>query len=105
MPEFIVVLTTCKNEDEAGNVARSLVEKKLAACCNILKGARSIYLWDGKLQDENEALMVIKTKRTLFHALEAEIKSLHSYTTPEIIALPVMAGSDAFLHWFEHSTL
>jgi periplasmic divalent cation tolerance protein len=105
MQEFIVVLTTCKDEDEAARIARVLVEKKLAACCNILKGARSIYVWEGKLQDENEALVLVKTRRSLFHALESEIRSLHSYSNPEIVALPIVAGSDAYLHWVEQSTL
>jgi periplasmic divalent cation tolerance protein len=104
MKEFIVVLVTAKDENEAARIATALVEKKLAACCNITKDARSIYCWEGKLQDEHEALMIIKTRRELFSALEAEVKRLHSYSTPEIIALPVVAGSDAYLNWVEKST-
>jgi periplasmic divalent cation tolerance protein len=105
MKECIVVLVATQNEDEAARIATALVAKKLAACCNIIKGARSIYSWKGAVHDEHEALMFIKTRRELFSALEAEVKRLHSYSTPEIIALPVVAGSDAYLSWVEKSTI
>ena len=104
MKECIVVLVAAKDEDEAARIAAALVEKKLAACCNIIKGARSIYRWEGAVHDEHEALMFIKTRRELFSALEVEVKRLHSYKTPEIIALPIVAGSDAYLSWVEKST-
>ncbi len=104
MEECIAVLVAAKDEDEAARIAVGLVHKKLAACCNIIKGARSIYRWEGAVHDEHEALMVIKTRRELFSALEAEVKRLHSYSTPEIIALPIIAGSDAYLTWIEKST-
>jgi periplasmic divalent cation tolerance protein len=105
MQECIVVLVAAKDEDEAARIAAALVEKKLAACCNIIKGARSIYRWEGAVHDEHEALLFIKTRRELFASLEAEVKLLHSYSTPEIIALPVVAGSDAYLSWVEKSTI
>lgn len=104
MQEYIVVFVTAKDEDEAARIGSVLVDKELAACCNIIKGARSIYRWEGAVHDEHEALMIIKTRRELFSALEAEVKRLHSYNTPEIIALPVTAGSDAYLNWIEKST-
>jgi len=104
MKECIVVLVTAKDENEAACIATALVEKKLAACCNIIKGARSIYRWEGAVHDAHETLMIIKTSRELFSPLEAEVKRLHSYSTPEIIALPVVAGSDAYLSWVEKST-
>ena len=104
MKDCIVVLVTVPGEDEAGRIAAALVGKKLAACCNIIRGARSVYRWEGAVHDEQEALMIIKTRRDLFAALEAEVKSLHTYTTPEIIALPVVAGSDAYLDWVEKNT-
>ncbi|MFH0752986.1 MAG: divalent-cation tolerance protein CutA [Candidatus Omnitrophota bacterium] len=105
MQEIIVVMTTFKDEEDAARVGRVLVEGKLAACCNIVKGIRSIYIWEGATQEENEVLMLIKTRRGLFHAVEAEIKRLHSYSMPEIAALPVTMGSDVYLHWLERSTL
>ena len=104
MKEYVVVLVTAKNEDEAARIGTAVVEQKLAACCNIVKGARSIYWWEGALQDEHEVLMFLKTRRELFPSLEIEIKRLHSYSTPEIIALPVIAGSQAYLHWIGQST-
>jgi periplasmic divalent cation tolerance protein len=102
--EYIVVLVTAKDEAEAATIARALVEKKLAACCNIVKGVTSIYRWEGKVEQGAETLLMIKTRRSLFGGLEAEIRRLHSYTTPEIIALPVTAGSQAYLDWLEQST-
>lgn len=105
MKDCIVVLVTVPGEDEAGRIAAALVGKKLAACCNIINAARSIYRWEGAVHDAREALVIIKTRRELFAALEAEIKRLHSYATPEIIALPVVAGSDAYLDWIERTTL
>ena len=105
MPDVMVVLVTVPNEAEAVRIATALVDKKLAACCNILKGVRSIYRWEGAVHDEQEALMVIKIRRASFAALEAEVKLLHSYSTPEIIALPIVTGSDAYLNWLEKSSL
>ncbi len=99
LPEFIVVLVTAKDEAEAALILRSLVEKKLAACGNIIRGARSIYRWEGVVHDAVEALVIIKARRDAFAALEAEVGCLHSYSTPEIIALPVVAGSRAYLQW------
>lgn len=103
MKEFIVVLVTAKDGREASRIARALVDKKLAACCNIVKGVRSIYRWEGAVQDESEALMIIKTRRELLGALEVEVKRLHSYSTPEIIALNITAASDAYLKWLDAS--
>lgn len=101
---FVIVLMTTKNETEAVLIAQSLVNKRLAACCNILKGARSIYRWQGKLVDEKETLMVVKTRRTLLRSLSKEVKRLHSYDTPEIIALPIVDGSPAYLDWLAQGT-
>lgn len=99
-----MVFVTAKDEEEAARLLRALVEKKLAACGNIIRGARSIYRWEGAVHDETEALMIIKTRRGLFSALEEEVRRLHSYSTPEILALPVVAGSEAYLKWINAST-
>ena len=104
MSEFIAVIVTTKDEPQAALIARALVEKKLAACCNILPAIRSIYRWEGVTQDEPEAMMIIKTRQELFPALEAEVKRLHTYLNPEIIALPINAGSQKYLDWLCHST-
>ncbi len=99
-----MVLVTAKDEAEAARILRSLVEKKLAACGNIIRGSRSIYRWEGVVHDEAEALMIIKARRGAFSALEEEVRRLHSYSTPEILALPVVAGSEAYLKWANAST-
>ena len=102
--EFVVVFVTAKDEAEAARILRSLIEKKLAACGNIVRGVRSIYRWEGVVHDEAEALMIIKARRSAFPLLEAEIRRQHSYTTPEILALPVVAGSEAYLKWAGEAT-
>lgn len=102
--ESIVVLVTCKSEREAGNIARAVVNKRLAACANIAKSTvKSLYWWKGKTEAATEVLMLIKTTRGRFDALEKEIRRLHSYDTPEIIALPIVAGSKAYLKWISES--
>lgn len=103
--ESIVVYVTTPNEEEAANIAKTLVEEKLAGCINILKGVRSIYRWQGKIEDDSEALMIIKTQRALFEPLEKRIKEIHSYTVPEIIAIPIIDGSYDYLNWLKESTL
>lgn len=100
----VVVLITAPSEDEAARIARTLVETKLAACINIVKNIRSIYTWQGKIEDDSEALMVVKTKKRLFESLSKKVKELHSYTVPEIIALPIVDGSEDYLKWLREST-
>jgi periplasmic divalent cation tolerance protein len=102
MTDKIVVLSNCDSEEQAGRLARHLVEQRLAACVNILPKVRSIYRWDEKLEDSSEWMLVIKSRRDLFLALRAEIERLHTYVTPEIIAMPVVDGSEAYLGWLEH---
>ena len=104
MTDKIVVLTTCASTEEAQRVARALVEKRLAACINVIPGIRSVYRWkntDGKdaILDEEEVLLVIKTSRALMEELKDEIERLHSYEVPEVIALQVVDGSDRYLAW------
>jgi periplasmic divalent cation tolerance protein len=100
----IVVNITALNEEEAAKIARGLVEAKLAGCVNIVKGIRSIYIWQGKIEDEPEALMIVKTQRKHFKALSAKVKELHSYSVPEIIALPIVEGSEDYLKWLKEVT-
>lgn len=100
----IVVLVTCKSQREAEKIARAVIDKRLAACVNIVKSsAKSIYSWKGKVEAATEVLLLIKTTRRRFRALETEIRHLHSYDTPEIIALPIVAGSNAYLKWVSDS--
>ncbi|MBM4129171.1 MAG: divalent-cation tolerance protein CutA [Nitrospira sp.] len=100
----IVVFITASNEDEASKIARALVEEKLAGCVNIVKDIRSIYSWQGKIEDEPEVLMIAKTQKALFDSLAEKVKALHSYTVPEIIALPIIEGSEDYLKWLEEVT-
>jgi len=104
MTEFIIVLITASKEDEAVRIAQELVDSRLAACVNIMKGIRSIYRWKGKREDEAEVLMVVKTRQDLFEGLKKKVKELHSYSVPEIIALPVMEGSEEYLKWLREET-
>jgi periplasmic divalent cation tolerance protein len=102
--EVIVVFITAPNEKEAAGIARSLVESKLAACVNIIKNIRSIYSWQGNIEDDSEVLMIVKTKKGLFSALSSRIRELHSYDVPEIIALPLIDGSEDYIKWLLDST-
>jgi len=102
--EAIVVLVTCGSEEEAAKIANSLVEERLAACVNIISPVRSIYRWEGKIWDEREWMLVIKTRKKRFEDLEKKVKSLHSYSVPEIVALPIAEGSASYIKWLEEMT-
>lgn len=102
--ESIVVLITAPNEDKAAQISHALVEARLAGCVNIIKGIRSIYHWQGKIEDEPEVLMMAKTQRHLFPALLKKVKELHPYTVPEILALPIVEGSAEYLNWLKEVT-
>ena len=99
MPQPLLILSTAPNEDEAARIARALVEDRLAACVNIVAGARGIYRWQGAIEDSPETLLVIKSDRRLFTELSNRLAALHPYTTPEIIALPIAYGSEPYLTW------
>jgi periplasmic divalent cation tolerance protein len=100
----LVVLVTCGSAREAERIVRSLVETRLVACGNILRSpARSIYRWKEKIESAWEFLLVVKTSRRRFPEIQAAIKRLHSYEVPEIIALPIAAGSQAYLSWLSES--
>ena len=101
MTDKIVVLSTCDSEESAGRLARHLVEQRLAACVNILPAARSIYRWKDKTEQADEFLLVIKSRRDLFTALRAEIEKIHTYEVPEVVALPVVDGAEAYLGWLD----
>jgi Uncharacterized protein involved in tolerance to divalent cations len=84
-------------------LARLLVEKKLAACVNVVKGLRSFYWWKGKIEEDEEELLIIKTSREAYGELEREIRENHPYTVPEIIALPIILGNPDYLAWIDES--
>jgi periplasmic divalent cation tolerance protein len=98
---FLVCLVTAPGVDEARRIGRALVEERLAACCNIVPRVESIYRWEGKVEEDLEALCIIKTRRELFGALRERVVELHGYDVPEVIALDVADGSRAYLEWLE----
>ena len=102
--DHIVVFVTCGSEEEALKTGRTLVEERLAACANIISPLRSIYRWEGKICDEKEWLLVIKTRQSLFEDLAKRVKAIHSYSVPEIIALPIAEGLPAYLTWISENT-
>ena len=102
--EALVVYITAPSEEEAAKIAKALVKERLAACVNIIKDIRSIYSWQGKIEDERELLMIVKTRPELFSSLKTRVKELHSYAVPEIIVLPVVDGSEEYLKWLRETT-
>lgn len=100
----IVVFVTTSSEEEASKIARELVEQRLVACANILGRVRSVFSWEGKVADEQEALMVLKTQDHRFDKLSHKIKELHSYSVPEIIAIPISKGLPEYLQWVRNLT-
>lgn len=104
MTDKCVVLVTCASTAEARRIARAVVEARLAACVNILPGAvESVYRWKGKVETARERLLVIKTSRKRLAKLREAVSRLHSYEVPEFIALPIAAGSAAYLAWVGES--
>lgn len=103
MSESVVVLITTGSQEEAGRIAQTLVAESLAACVNIIPGVTSIYRWEGQVQRDQEWLLVAKSSRSLLVALVRRVQALHSYMMPEIIALPIVGGSEAYLRWLDEA--
>lgn len=99
MTNAVIVLCTCGDRDEAARIAQALVDAHLAACVNILPGITSVYRWQGKVEEANEVLLFAKTTLERFPGLRDRITKLHSYGTPEIIAVPIAEGSEKYLRW------
>jgi periplasmic divalent cation tolerance protein len=99
MTDKVIVLVTCGSAGEAKKIARAVVEARLAACGNIVPRVHSIYRWKGKVESAGEALIIFKTSRKRFPALRRAVERLHSYDTPEILALPIAAGAQKYLAW------
>jgi periplasmic divalent cation tolerance protein len=102
--DAIVILITVASREEAERIARRLVEDRLAACVNIVPQVRSLFIWQGKFSQEDEILLVVKSRRARFRELATTVKQLHSYSVPEIIALPILVGSSDYLRWVAEST-
>lgn len=101
MNDHLVVFITAKDKAEARRIARKLLQKKLAACVNFIP-VESMFAWEGEIQEEDEVLMVVKTKTDAFDELMTAVKIAHSYDTPEIIGAPVILGSREYLKWIDH---
>jgi len=95
----IVVFVTAANEDEGAKLARLLVEKRLAACVSLVPAVRSFFWWEGKIDEQQETLLIIKTEGRVMPELIDTVQANHSYSVPEIIALPIVAGSERYLQW------
>ncbi len=100
---YRIVLVTCASIAEARRVGRSAVEKKLAACANIVNGVESIYRWKGRVERAREVLVVMKTTVRRLRELEREVNRVHSYDVPEFIVLPIVAGSREYLKWVKEN--
>jgi len=101
--EAIVVFITTGNSEEAARLADLLIEQRLAACVQILPEVESVYRWQGKIERQKEVLVIAKSTRARFLDLEREVRAIHSYDTPEIVALPLTAGSEPYLEWLNSS--
>jgi len=104
MTHELVVLVTTSNRDQAAAIAEALVSERLAACVNIIAAIESIYRWEGEVTRDSETLMIIKTTEERYPELERRVKELHSYGTPEVVALRIDRGSEQYLNWLRHST-
>jgi periplasmic divalent cation tolerance protein len=103
MTDKILVLATAGSEEEAKELARELVKRRLAACVNIAPRVSSIYLWRGKIEESEEYLLIIKTRAESFARVRQCIEELHSYDLPECLAIPITDGSAAYLNWIAES--
>ena len=99
MSQAIVVFSTCASREEAERIARAIVGERLAACVQLLPAIQSIYRWQGEIEQSDEILMLFKTTSERFPALQRRVEELHSYQTPEIIAVPVTEGAEKYLTW------
>jgi periplasmic divalent cation tolerance protein len=101
MTDYILILITAASPQEAENIAKAVVEQKLAACGNIVPDIRSVFWWKQTIETEQEALLILKSKTALFASIVDVVNSLHSYEVPEILAIPIAAGSESYLTWIE----
>lgn len=101
MASVCLIYVTCENNEAARRIGKRLVESRLAACVNIIDGMNSIYRWEGKLQDDRETVLIVKTTQDLADQVVAELKSLHGYECPCVLKIPIEGGNEDFLTWIE----
>jgi periplasmic divalent cation tolerance protein len=105
MSDHILVLSTAPYEQKGWEIAKILVQERLAACVTVSAVCRSFYWWEDSISEEKECMLFVKTKSALYPRLEARLKEIHPYTVPEIIALPIVKGSESYLKWMNKETL
>jgi periplasmic divalent cation tolerance protein len=98
---YLIVLMTAPNKEEAVKIVRALLEEKLIACANIIDAVSSFFWWQGKIEQEEEVLAIMKSHEDLFEKLSERVTELHSYDVPEVLALPIVAGSSSYLDWLK----
>lgn len=103
MENYMLILITASSLQEGEKIGAALVEKGLAACCNIIPEIKSIFRWKGKICKEKEVLLLVKSKASLFEDLKKKVKKLHSYEVPEIIAFPIETGLKDYLKWMDEA--
>lgn len=101
MTDKVVVYTTCGNITEAELIARNLIDNRVAACVNVIPGLLSYYRWQGKVENDTELLLMIKTSRELVEHVRGALEALHSYDLPEMIVIPIIDGSPNYLEWLD----
>lgn len=102
--DALVVLTTLSSTDDAAAFVRALLDRRLIACGTMLPAARSLYRWEGRIADESEVVVLLKTRSAVLHALQAAFGELHPYKVPELLALPVTSGLEKYLAWISDET-
>ncbi|MGQ9731299.1 MAG: divalent-cation tolerance protein CutA [Candidatus Zipacnadales bacterium] len=103
MPEYVVVMVTAPTMEEAKRIARQLLERRLIACANLLPRATSLFWWQDQIDEVEEVVMVMKTRRELFDEVVSVVSEVHSYQICEVIALPILKGNIAYLNWIDES--
>lgn len=102
--EPVVVFVTASSKDEAERISRALLDARLAACCNIVNAVTSLFWWEGKIDRAGEVLMMVKTRNGLLSDVITVVKANHSYSVPEVIALPIVGGNPDYLQWISNET-
>ena len=101
MTDKIVIFSACASTEEAHQIARKLVDERLAACVTVAPGVRSFYRWKGAIEEAEECMLVIKSSRDLFDRLRLELEKAHTYEVPEVVAVPIVAGAPNYLAWLD----
>lgn len=101
---YVVIMVTASGQEEGVKIARTLVEEKIVACVNLVDGVRSVFRWKGKVEEESECLLIIKTRGQQVPAVIQRVKALHSYDVPEVIVLPILDGNPSYLQWIDEVT-